>query len=114
MSLNAVLALVPDRANVELILLNLKGGFRLGELDIRFPELLIGPIGDVRAQQIGALRERGPVIEGGIESHEEVETCRAAIRLQGDSEAGRGALVLLQDAADLPAPLRDRAVSLSG
>ena len=32
----------------------------------------------------------------------EAEACRAAVRLQRDGEAGGGALVLLQDAADLP------------
>ena len=55
MSLYAILALVPDRAEVELVLLDTKSGFGLGELDIGLPELSIAPIVDVRTQQIGAL-----------------------------------------------------------
>src|SRR6516162_8544087 len=45
---------MPDRTHVELIFLDTEGGFGLGELDISLPELLIAPIGDIRAQQIGA------------------------------------------------------------
>ena len=62
-SLNAILALMPDRTNVELILLDTERRFGLGELDVRLPELLIAPILDVRAQEIGAFRERGPIVE---------------------------------------------------
>ena len=96
---------------LQLILLDAKGGFGLGELDIGLPELLIAPVGDVRAQQIGAFRERRPVVEGGVAVDVEAEARRAAVRLQCDREAGGGALVLLQDAADLPVHLRriDRA-----
>jgi hypothetical protein len=63
MSLDTVFALVPDRTHVELILLDTKGGFGLRELDVGLPEPLIAPIGDILAQEIGALRERGPVVE---------------------------------------------------
>ena len=65
-SLNAVLALMPDRTDVQLVLLNSEGGFRLGELDIGFPELPIAPIADIRAQEISAFRESGPVVEGVV------------------------------------------------
>jgi hypothetical protein len=65
MSLDAFAALVPDRAHVQLILLDTEGRFGLGELDVGLPELLIAPIADVRAQEIGALRKRNPVIERG-------------------------------------------------
>ena len=51
--LNAILALMPDRAHVQLILLDTESGFGLGELDVGLPELLIAPVGDVRAQQTG-------------------------------------------------------------
>ncbi len=61
--LDAVLTLMPDRTQVQLIFLNAKRGFGLGELDLCLPQLLIAPIADVRAQEIGALRERRPVIE---------------------------------------------------
>ena len=55
MSLHAIFALVPDWTEVELVLLDAKSGFGLGELDIGLPELSIAPIVDVRTQQIGAL-----------------------------------------------------------
>ena len=60
MSLHAILALMPDRTDVELVLLDPKSGFGLCELDIGFPELLIAPVGDVGTQQIGraSCRER--------------------------------------------------------
>jgi hypothetical protein len=41
--LNALLALMPDRPDVELIFLDAEGGFGLGELDRGFLELLIAP-----------------------------------------------------------------------
>jgi hypothetical protein len=77
--LDAILALMPDRAYVQLILLDSKRRFGLGELDIGFPELLITPIGDVRAQKIGALRESGPVIERGVVGDMESKAGRASI-----------------------------------
>jgi hypothetical protein len=77
----------------------------LSELDIGLPELLIAPIGDVRAQKIGALRERGPVVERGVASHGEAKACRTIVRLQRNCKAGGGPLVLLQDTADLPVHL---------
>ena len=61
--LNAIFALVPDRTQIQLILLDAEGDLGLRELDVRLPELLIAPIIDVRAQEIGTLREFGPVIE---------------------------------------------------
>jgi len=88
MSLYAILALVPDRAEIELVFLDTEGSFGLRELDIGLPELSIAPIVDVRTQQIGALRERGPVVERSIVNDAKAETCRAAIRLQLDGEAG--------------------------
>ena len=55
MRLNAVLALMPDRPHLELVFVDTKSGFGLGELDIGFPQLVIAPISDVGAQEIGAL-----------------------------------------------------------
>ena len=63
MSLDAFGVLVPDGAHFQLILLDAKSRFGLGELDVGLPELLIAPIADVRAQEIGALGECGPVVE---------------------------------------------------
>src|SRR5271170_7912731 len=62
---------------------------------------MVAPIADVRAQEIGALRERGPVVERGVVIDAQAEAGRAAVRLQDDREASGGALVLLEDAADL-------------
>ena len=42
MGLNAILALVPDRTQIQLIFLDAEGGLGLGELDVSLPELLIG------------------------------------------------------------------------
>ena len=61
--LDAILALMPDRAEVQLILLDAKSRLGLSELDVGLPELSVAPIGDVRAQQIGAFRQRGPIVE---------------------------------------------------
>ena len=80
MRLNAVLALMPDRTHVQLIFLDAESGFGLGELDVGLPELPIAPIGDVRAQQIGAFRERGPVVERGVVGNAEAKARGAAIR----------------------------------
>ena len=114
MRLHAIGALVPDRPHVQLILLDAEGRFGLGELDVGLPELLIAPIADVRAQQISALRERGPVVEQALRADVQTEAGRAAVRLAARCEAGGGALVLLQDAADLPVDLApDRAAWLS-
>jgi len=48
------------------------------------------------------LRDRGPIVEGGVASDVEPEARRAGVGLQRDGEAGGGALVSLEDAADLP------------
>jgi len=101
MGLNAVLVLMPNRPHVQLILVDAKRGFGLGKLDVGLPELLIGPIGDVRTQEIGALRERCPVAERGAVSDGEPEPGGTIIRLEREGEAGGVALVLLQDPADL-------------
>jgi hypothetical protein len=92
---------VPDRPHVQLIFLDAESGFGLGELDIGFPEPTIAPILDVGAQEVGAFRERGPVVEGCVASDAEAKACLRAVRLELDFEAGGGTLVL-QDAADLP------------
>src|SRR5258708_11941119 len=75
-SLNTVLALVPDRTDVQLVLLDAESGFRLSELVVGFPELLIAPIADVRSEEIGAFRDRRPVVEGVVVTHAETETGR--------------------------------------
>jgi len=63
MCLHTILALVPDRTKVELVLLNAENGFGLRQLDIGLPKLLIASIVDIRTQQIGALRDRPILFE---------------------------------------------------
>jgi hypothetical protein len=53
--LNAILALMPDRPQLELGFVDAESSLGLGELDIGSPQLLIAPIDDVGAQEIGAL-----------------------------------------------------------
>src|SRR5271154_6537150 len=74
----------------------------LGELDVGLPELLIAPIRDVRAQEIGTFRECGPVIKRVVAGDAQAKAGGAGIGFQRNCEARGGTLVLLQDAADLP------------
>jgi hypothetical protein len=97
---------MPDRTEVELTFLDAERGLDLGELGISLPELLNGPIVDVRAQKIGAFRERGRVVEGGVAAGGKAQTRRAAVRLKRDRKVGGGALILLQNTADLPVHFR--------
>ena len=62
-SLDPVLALMPNRPQVQTIFLNAKSRFGLGELDVSLPQLMVAPIADVRAQEIGPFRQRRPVLE---------------------------------------------------
>ena len=100
--LDAVLALMPDRPQVQPILLDAERRLGLSELDVGLPQLLVAPIADVRAQEIGALRERGPIVERRVVTDAEAEARRAGVGLQHDGEAGGGALALLENASDLP------------
>ena len=50
--LDPVLALMPDRTQVQLILVNAKRRLGLSELDVGLPELSVAPIADVRAQEM--------------------------------------------------------------
>ena len=50
--LDPLLALMPDRSNVQLIFLDAKSRFGLGELDVGLPQLLIAPIADVRNEEV--------------------------------------------------------------
>ena len=101
-SLDPILALMPDRTQVQLIFVNAKGCLGLGELDVSLPQLSVAPIVDIRAQEIGTLREGGPIVERGVAIDAKAKARRAGVGLKGDDEAGGGALVGLQDAADLP------------
>jgi hypothetical protein len=94
--LDPVGALVPDRADCELIFLDAEGGFGLGKLDIGLPELFIAPVGDVRAQQIGAFRHIGPLIERSTRLDFQAEAGRTVLFFEMHQETRSGTLVLLQ------------------
>jgi hypothetical protein len=51
-------------------------------------------------------REPGPVVECDVANNPQAQVCRTAVRLQRNCEADGGALVLLEDAADLPVQRR--------
>src|SRR5262249_56802440 len=99
--LNAIGALVPDRAHLELIFLDAKRRFGLSELDVGLPQLFLAPVADVGAQQIGAFRYGSPVVERCVDPDLEPEPCRAAVLAQEYLETMGGTLVLLQDTANL-------------
>ena len=54
MSLNAIGALMPDRAHPQLVFLDPKSRFGLGQLDVGLPELFLAPVGNIRTQEVGA------------------------------------------------------------
>ena len=60
-SQDAIFLLVPDRADLEITLVNAEGRFRLGQLNVRFPQLFVAPVGDVGAKNVAAGAECGPV-----------------------------------------------------
>ena len=49
-SQNPLLFLVPDRADLEVAFVDAERGFRFGQLNVRLPQLLISPVGDVGSQ----------------------------------------------------------------
>src|SRR6187402_3415730 len=91
---------MPDRAHVQLILVDAEGGLGLGELDVGPPQLLVAPVLDVGAQHVGAFGDGGPRVEGFAALDVQAQAGRTVGGLQGDVEAGGGALVALEEAAD--------------
>src|SRR5260370_12469402 len=63
--LDAILTLVPHGTNPQLTLLDAECGLRIGELDIRAPQVLGRPVGDVRAQHVAPFAPPGPVVPFG-------------------------------------------------
>ena len=52
MGFDALLLVVPDRADRQIGLVDAKRRFRLGELDVGGPEFFVAPLGDVGAQNV--------------------------------------------------------------
>src|SRR5690606_16518628 len=58
---DSIVAMVPDRPDAKLRLLNPEGCFHVRELDVRPPELFGRPIRDVRPEDVRAFRELSPL-----------------------------------------------------
>ena len=86
---------MPDRSNRKLVLLDAKRRFGLGQLDVCLPQLLVAPVSDVGAQQVGAFGQRRSEIETLV--HRNLEHAAGGVIgvLQFDREACRGALIAL-------------------
>jgi hypothetical protein len=101
--LDAILSLVPDRADLQIALLDPEGGLRLAELDVGAPQLFRAPIGHVGAQDVGALGELRPLAPLLLEAPAEPQARRTLGVLPDlDPEGAGGAPVALQHPADLP------------
>ena len=66
MGLDPVLVVMPDRPDLQFILGNAKGPFRIRQLNVSFPQCGRIGGGQVRAQQIAAFRNRGPLTPTGL------------------------------------------------
>jgi hypothetical protein len=64
MGLDAFGLLMPDRTNLQVALMNPKGSFGFGQLNIRLPKFPGVPIIEITPQQIAAFAEIGPVSPG--------------------------------------------------
>ena len=51
---DTIFLLVPDWANLEIALMDAEGRFRLGQLDVRFPQPFVAPVGEVGAKKVAA------------------------------------------------------------
>ena len=63
---HAVLSLVPDRPDPQIALVDPKRRLGLGQLDVRLPQVLGRPVGDVAAQQVTAFAQLGPIPPGVV------------------------------------------------
>jgi len=64
MGLDTFGLLMPDRTNLQIALMDSKGCFGFGQLDIRLPKLPGVPIIDITPQQVAAFAQIGPVAPG--------------------------------------------------
>src|SRR5690606_14010095 len=100
---DSIVAMVPDRPDAKLRLLNPEGCFHVRELDVRPPELFGRPIRDVRPEDVRAFRELSPLRPFRPRSPDEPEP-RAPRRVvpQIDLVLPGGSAVPLEDSSDLP------------
>ncbi len=61
MRLDARLFVMADRADAQVGFVNTESGLRFAELDVGLPQLLVGPVVDITAQDVSALTELGPI-----------------------------------------------------
>src|SRR5947209_7316830 len=64
MGLDTILALMPDRADLQIRFLDAKGRFGFGELNVGAPQLFRRPIGDIATQYIAAFPQSCPLLPG--------------------------------------------------
>src|SRR5437660_1695058 len=113
--LDAILPLVPHGTNPQLTFLDAECRLRVGELDVRAPQVLGRPVGDVGAQHVAPFAPTGPVVP--FRTRRPLQPHAGPARRVGheldDVAAGRP-LVLFEQAPDLAlqAPNVERAAGL--
>src|SRR3989338_5072423 len=100
--LDPILFLVPDRPNGQVALVDSERGLRLGQLDVRLPQVLGTPVPNVRSEQVTPLAVRGPLGPRRIPLPPQAKTT-SSFRgvLEGDLEGSRPSRVPSQEAPHL-------------
>ena len=102
MRLDAALFVVPDRTDAKIRFLNAEGGLGFAELNVGLPQLLIGPVVDIAAQDVSAFAEPGPVVPLRARVPLKLNSrWRGLIFCQRDRVARRSPGVSLQPSPDL-------------
>ena len=93
---------MPDRTDAQIGFVNAEGGLAFAELDVGFPQLLVGPVVDVAAKNVSAFTELGPIVPLRTGAPLQSESRWGGLILrQRDCVARRGAGISLQEPADL-------------
>ncbi len=100
--LDPLFLLMPDRSDPQVALLDAEGGFRLGQLDVRLPEFLGAPVGDVAPQQVAALAQSRPRLATPPPSPRPRQPRRPIAVRNVDLEQAGGTAVVPQQSAHSP------------
>lgn len=60
--LDAILFVMPDRPDTQVGFLDAESSLGFAELDVGFPQRLLGPVVDIAAQNVGAFAEPCPIL----------------------------------------------------
>ena len=102
MRLNAIGLVVPDWAHRQFGLVYPERRFGLGELDVRLPQRLVGPLGDIGAQDVDAFGEVDPLGPVGAVGAAQQNAGRLFVVVENcDREGARGTAVTLEQSPDL-------------